>query len=204
MFLCNLKIILLLFVSAFFLISCSSSSYLDRYKPSNIVKGDPKKQNIPSEYENLKKEDVSYDQNKLIEKLNSFAYPSSKKQKLIDEIIKYLGTPYQYGGNSKSGIDCSAFIQQVFENSLSINLPRTTIELYEIGKRIEIISDLKFGDLIYFDTIKNSFPGHVGIYLGEDLFAHASVSQGVTISSLMDEYFKNKFVGASRLTQKKQ
>lgn len=204
MFLRYLKIIILFFVSAFFLISCSASSYLDRYKPSKIVISDPNKQNISSEYENQKKEGVSYDQNKLIEKLNSFAYPSSKKQKLIDQIIEYLNTPYQYGGNSKSGMDCSAFIQQVFKNSLNINLPRTTREQYEIGKRIEIISDLKFGDLIYFDTIKGSFPGHVGIYLGEDLFAHASVTQGVTISSLMDEYFKNKFVGASRLTQKKQ
>lgn len=122
----------------------------------------------------------------------------SDREKVMMEIVKYLNTPYQYGGNNKSGIDCSAFTQNVFQKSISFNLPRTASQQYNNGAKIDNQQLLQFGDLVFFDTTKDRFPGHVGIFLGDDLFAHASFSKGVTISSMQSSYFKRRYVGARR------
>lgn len=122
----------------------------------------------------------------------------SNREKVMMEIVKYLNTPYQYGGNNKNGIDCSAFTQNVFQKSLSFNLPRTASQQYNNGAKISNKHSLQFGDLVFFNTTKDSFPGHVGIFLGDNLFAHASYSRGVTVSSLESSYFKTRYVGARR------
>ncbi len=129
-----------------------------------------------------------------IKKLNGSL---TSREKLLFEVVKFLDTPYKYGGQSKNGIDCSAFTQQVYRNSLGIELPRTAREQFKVGDKV---TDLKFGDLVYFDTQTGSFPGHVGIYLGDSLFAHASSIQGVTITPLNNKYFKKRYVGARRIT----
>jgi cell wall-associated NlpC family hydrolase len=121
------------------------------------------------------------------------------KEKVIMEIIKYLSTPYKYGGNSWKGIDCSAFTQTVFEQSLSLELPRSAREQFQVGQEIDDKSDLKFGDLVFFNTRRRIKPGHVGIYIGENLFAHASRRAGVTVSSLDENYYSNRYMGARRI-----
>ena len=121
------------------------------------------------------------------------------KEKMLMEIIKYLNVPYQYGGNSKSGIDCSAFTQNVYKSTLSVNLLRSAREQYKQGEVISDVDDLQFGDLVFFDTRSGVSPGHVGIYIGDELFAHASSKKGVTISSLNHTYYKDRFMGSRRI-----
>ena len=99
---------------------------------------------------------------------------SSKKELMLMEIIRYLNTPYKYGGNSLNGIDCSAFTQNVYKNSWLLNLNRSARDQYQQGIVIENRSELKFGDLVFFNTRRRVKPGHVGIYIGDNLFAHAS------------------------------
>ena len=119
------------------------------------------------------------------------------------ELSRFIKTPYKYGGQSKKGMDCSGFTQTVYKNSLNINLPRTARAQFNFGEKISSKNKLKFGDLIYFDTSDVYFPGHVGIYLDENLFAHASFSNGVIISSLNNKYYANKYIGATRIKIKK-
>ena len=121
------------------------------------------------------------------------------KEKMLMEIIKYLNVPYQYGGNSKSGIDCSAFTQNVYKNTLSVNLLLAGIEQYKQGAIISDVDDLQFGDLVFFDTRSGVSPGHVGIYIGDELFAHASTKKGVTISSITHSYYKDRFMSGRRI-----
>ena len=140
--------------------------------------------------------------NKLKEEINrysDFTPQITEREKLLFEIIKYIDTPYKYGGIDYNGIDCSAFTQNVFSNSAEIDLPRTANQQFKIGDKIQNENELKFGDLVFFNTTKRSYPGHVGIYVGENLFAHASRTLGVTISSLSEEYYSRRFVGARRI-----
>ena len=123
------------------------------------------------------------------------------REKLLMEVIRYMNTPYKFGGNSKKGIDCSAFTQAMFKNAVSINLNRTARDQYKEGKDIDEKNELKFGDLVFFDTRRTVKPGHVGIYLGDNLFAHASSSKGVTISSLTSTYYENRFMGERRISK---
>ncbi len=121
------------------------------------------------------------------------------KEKMLMEIIKYLNVPYQYGGNSKSGIDCSAFTQNIYKSTLSVNLFRSAREQYKQGEIISDVDDLQFGDLVFFDTRSGVRPGHVGIYIGDELFAHSSSKKGVTISSITHSYYKTRFMSGRRI-----
>ena len=126
---------------------------------------------------------------------------SSKKEIMIMEIIKYMNTPYKYGGNSLNGIDCSAFTQNVYQSSWMLTLNRSARDQYQQGKVISDRSDLKFGDLVFFNTRRRVKPGHVGIYIGDNLFAHASSKLGVTISSLEHDYYNKRYMGARRIDE---
>jgi cell wall-associated NlpC family hydrolase len=116
---------------------------------------------------------------------------------MMREISKMMGVSYKLGGLDKEGIDCSAYTMNVYGNAMGIALPRSSAEQYNMGEAVES-PDLKFGDLIFFNTTGES-ASHVGIYLGDDLFAHASVSLGVTISSLESFYYKKRYEGARRI-----
>ena len=134
---------------------------------------------------------------------------STIREKMLMEVIKYLGTPYKYGGTTKNGIDCSAFTQTVYRDVFNIKLERAARLQYKQGKVIEKGDELKYGDLVFFNTRKRVKPGHVGIYIGDNLFAHASSAKGVTISSIDYDYYSRTYMGARRfetngLTQKTQ
>lgn len=124
---------------------------------------------------------------------------SDDREKILMEIIKYLNTPYKYGGNSKNGIDCSAFTQTVFNSALDISLERSASQQYHEGEEIHSKDDLEFGDLIFFNTRRRVKPGHVGIYIGDHLFAHASTKFGVIVSSLDDAYYSKRYMGGRRI-----
>ncbi len=122
-----------------------------------------------------------------------------RKDEFMEQIVEWLGTPYRFGGNTTKGIDCSAFMKTIYENSLNIELPRTANEQFSVGAKIDR-EDLQFGDLVFFKTRRYAPITHVGVYLGDDLFAHASSRDGVTISSLNSSYYSKKFKGGKRLT----
>ncbi|OBU25189.1 peptidase P60 [Photobacterium aquimaris] len=108
----------------------------------------------------------------------------------------WKGTPYRYGGSSKKGIDCSAFVQVGYSSVYQKILPRTTLELVKKGKQVKRHT-AKEGDLVFFRTGRNS--RHVGIYLGNSEFLHASQSKGVIISRLDNPYWKRHFWQIRRL-----
>ncbi len=119
--------------------------------------------------------------------------------KIMREISTLMGVSYKLGGSDEHGIDCSAYTMTVYKNSIGKLLPRSSAEQYKIGIPVQT-EDLKFGDLVFFNTTGET-ASHVGIYLGDDLFAHASVSLGVTISSLESYYFKQRYNGARRIVE---
>lgn len=123
----------------------------------------------------------------------------TERDRIIFEVIKYLDTPYRYGGTTENGLDCSAFTGSVYRNSLQINLPRSSADQFGVGEKLRSQDELKFGDLVFFKTRRRARVSHVGIYLGERLFAHASTSKGVIVSSLDETYYKKRYVGARRV-----
>jgi cell wall-associated NlpC family hydrolase len=121
------------------------------------------------------------------------------KQDLMSGIMDWLGTPYFYGGTQRSGIDCSAFTGAVYRTIANITLPRTAAQQSTVGEPLKEGDKLQFGDLIFFNTRRGVYVSHVGMYLGDNLFAHASSRFGVTISSLTANYYRTRFIGARRL-----
>ena len=121
------------------------------------------------------------------------------QDRLILFAKKLLDIPYRFGGSSLLGIDCSAYVQKVY-GLVGINLPRSAREQFSEGNSVDK-GELSIGDLVFFRTYA-SFPSHVGIYLGNDLFIHAS-SRGrkVTIDSLETPYYFKRFIGAKRVIE---
>jgi cell wall-associated NlpC family hydrolase len=113
---------------------------------------------------------------------------------LTRDALRFLGTPYVFGGTSPSGFDCSGFVQHVFA-MLGVSIPRTADAQYYAGSRIK--GNMKAGDLVFFQTYEPG-PSHVGIYLGNGRFVHAS-SHGVMVSNLSDAYWANRYLGAKRV-----
>ncbi len=112
------------------------------------------------------------------------------QQRLLTQFRQWRGTPYQLGGNSRGGIDCSAFVQQTLSTHFQIKAPRTTAQQLKMGD--EIARDaMQVGDLLFFRTGYST--RHVGFYLGDGKFLHASTKVGVTISRLDDLYWRKTF-----------
>ena len=120
-------------------------------------------------------------------------------QKLMDFMDQWYGVPYHYGGKDKDGIDCSAFASLLMANVYEVNgLPRISKDQYLISRRVKK-RDLREGDLVFFHTLgKGHNVTHVGVYLYNDRFIHASIS-GVQISNLGEGYYSSHFVGAGRV-----
>lgn len=120
------------------------------------------------------------------------------KTEIMKNIMEWFGTPYRFGGNTERAIDCSAFTRAIFRNN-NIELPRTAREQIKVGKPITR-DNLEFGDMIFFYTYTRRFASHVGIYLGDNLFAHASSRHGVTVGRLDKPYYTARFIEGRRLT----
>lgn len=116
---------------------------------------------------------------------------------LLHQIDPWMGVRYRNGGNTNEGIDCSAFTAAILSAYLGIQLPRTCREQYKFATRLPA-SQLQAGDLVFFRTRGRSV-SHVGIYLGNDKFVHASSSNGVMISDRKETYFSHRYVGAGRI-----
>ncbi len=115
---------------------------------------------------------------------------------LLELIDQWWGTRYCIGGSSTNCIDCSGFTQVVMRDVFELTLPRTAQEQYNLMQRIEM-EDLREGDLVFFNTSGRGI-SHVGVYLQNNKFVHASTSQGVTITDLGGRYWSPKFRGGGR------
>lgn len=121
---------------------------------------------------------------------------SLKNLSLLDFIEEWFGTRYELGGSTKEGIDCSALTSSLLMAVYGFVVPRTAREQYKASKHIKK-SKLKEGDLVFFNT--HGGVSHVGLYLKNNYFVHASSSQGVTISSLDDRYYAKRFICGGRV-----
>jgi len=123
----------------------------------------------------------------------------TKKDALNNELYDFYnqweGVKYKLGGESKKGIDCSAFIQKAFKEKFALEMPRSTLLQANIGKEVKK-NELEIGDLVFFKTGKTK---HVGIYIDNGKFMHASTKIGVTISDLDNEYFNKSYWKAQRV-----
>jgi peptidoglycan DL-endopeptidase LytE len=148
------------------------------------------------EYDRTLAELTDSDQEKPVDLGKDLELTTNASKRLKKSAYSFLGTHYRFGGTSRSGLDCSSFVQHVFRD-LDIQLPRTAREQFRTGEPVTS-SDLQKGDLVFFQTYA-SYPSHVGIYLGDNKMIHASSrDHKVVISSMNTPYFRSRFIGAKR------
>jgi cell wall-associated NlpC family hydrolase len=132
----------------------------------------------------------------------------AKKQDAIEEILavrnsrmdEWYGVRYRTGGNTKSGVDCSGFTVAVYAAMYGFALPRVSREQYRTSRKIST-TELEEGDLVFFNTNGRGV-SHVGVYLGNNKFIHASVSRGVMVNDLFEPYYLKRYIGAGRFDDK--
>lgn len=131
--------------------------------------------------------------------LNSFEnIRTAASTSLYSFIDEWYGTPYRLGGTTKRGIDCSAFVRELYGKVYQTSLLRTAYEQFISSIRLFSTSQLKEGDLVFF-KIHGSRISHVGVYLSNGDFVHSSCSKGVTISNLSDTYWSRYYAGGGRM-----
>ena len=123
--------------------------------------------------------------------------PKRAFRELLGSIEAVKGTRYRYGGSTPEGFDCSGLVQFLFSSSFQMQLPRTSSELALLGAIVPL-NRLAPGDLVFFSS-GNGNVDHVGIYLGEERFAHASTSDGVSIGKLRQRYYETRFAFGTRI-----
>jgi murein DD-endopeptidase / murein LD-carboxypeptidase len=114
---------------------------------------------------------------------------------LYQFIDEWMNTPYQYGGQTKKGADCSGFTYQLFAAVYDKNLPRQSAAQSQLLKALKAMSQLAEGDLVFFKTGGSTTINHVGVYLHNQKMVSATTSAGVVISDIGSGYWKAKFVG---------
>lgn len=124
------------------------------------------------------------------------ALSTTSNVKLFQFVYDWVGTPYHFGGESRKGIDCSAFTKEVYSKVFNLTIKRNSRDIFSMVSPVSK-DDLKEGDLVFFKIHSRSI-SHIGIYLGNNRFAHAS-SRGVAVSSLDDAYYSRYFYKGGRL-----
>ncbi len=124
------------------------------------------------------------------------AVSATSNMKLFHFVYDWIGTPYRFGGSSKKGVDCSAFTKQLYSQVFNLDIKRNSRDIFSMVSPVSK-DELKEGDLVFFKIHSRSI-SHIGIYLGNNRFAHASL-KGVAISSLDDNYYSRYFYKGGRL-----
>lgn len=189
------KNIFLLFFSLS-LLSCGSQKKSSFFNEDTVYQEPTGNVNDYVIYEPLPEEDKLYFANKI----------GVEKEEILDgKLYKFLkeweGTNYVYGGETKSGIDCSALMQRLFSKVYNYNLPRTAVEM-GYDKNIEQFKSrkhLREGDLVFFRITDEKIISHVGIYLKNNKFFNANLSGGASISDLNSPYWRKFYVVSGRL-----
>ncbi|MBN1279585.1 MAG: C40 family peptidase [Chlorobium sp.] len=128
---------------------------------------------------------------------NATAINGCAMNAFFGDVKQFFGIRYRFGGQTTSGFDCSGFVRFMYDRIFSMKLPRTSREMASIGEKVER-SELKPGDLVFFQTRGNRI-SHVGIFVGNDAFVHASVSKGITEDKLKQNYYDKRYAGAVRV-----
>lgn len=129
-----------------------------------------------------------------------FAHPLFK-DRLIQNVFSWLGTPYRYAGSTKRGVDCSNFVRSILNETVGIRLPANAQTQALLFEPIYEIEKLSFGDLIFFSGRNHRAKriGHVGIYLGNGIFVHSSTHRGVIVTHLSESYYLQRYRFGGRL-----
>ena len=126
---------------------------------------------------------------------------TEEKYMLVKVAKSFMGAPYQYGGNTVRGLDCSAFVKKIYE-IFDVQLPRSARDQYKTGPKVSR-DQLAVGDLVFFRTKRFAkYPTHVGIYIGDGNFIHSSSGHGrigVKVDSLQTDFYNRTFIGATRV-----
>ena len=148
-----------------------------------------------------RKHSESYENKKFVEeyskKLN-VELTGKEDKKMVRALAGWLGTPYKYGGAAKTGTDCSGFVMNIYQEVYNRKLSRSANDIYEKDVKVIKKSELRMGDLIFF-KIETKKPGHVGIYIKDGKFIHASSKRGVTVNSLEETYYKKYYFASGRV-----
>ncbi len=128
-----------------------------------------------------------------------YSLNGDENPELLREVAGWLGTPYRFGGTTKAGADCSGFAKAVYLKVYGINLERVTVNMAQTSRRIGK-RNLREGDLVFF-RINGRRISHVGIYLSNNKFIHASTSRGVIVSDLDENYYSRNFAFGGRVIQ---
>lgn len=124
---------------------------------------------------------------------------SLPSKELLEAVDEWYGVRYRVGGNTKTGVDCSGFTVAVFTAAYGLAIPRISREQYRISQKLST-TELQEGDLVFFNTNGRGV-SHVGVYLGNNKFIHASVSRGVMVNDLFEPYYLKRYVGGGRINQ---
>lgn len=123
----------------------------------------------------------------------------SKYLALYREVADWIGTRYRRGGMSRSAVDCSGFTNLIYNQVFDKKLPRVSTEIAKTVPQTVDKEELKPGDLVFFSTLGRKYINHVGVYLGDGSFAHASIKKGVTVSTLLDGYYSKTWRKGGRV-----
>ncbi len=168
------------FLFSILIVFCSFSAVLAQNKTKETNKlEDP--DNLASQY---------------FSQIMGVAVKATSNLKLYKFIYEWIGTPYRFGGNTKKGIDCSAFTKAIYEKVFNTTILRNSRDIFSTVNPLSK-DELQEGDLVFFKINSRNIT-HVGVYLGDARFAH-SASGGVKISSLNDAYYSRYFFKGGRI-----
>ena len=120
------------------------------------------------------------------------------KENIKTEIKRFYGAPYKWGGSTPAGTDCSGMVMTIYKNASNIQLPHNADMMFKTTEQIST-RELAFGDLVFFSSDGGARATHMGMYIKDGYFVHASSSRGVVLSLLRDKPYRKQFIGARRV-----
>ena len=134
-----------------------------------------------------------------VAEVSSGSATENRLSALFSDVRQYLGIRYRFGGTTPAGFDCSGFVRFMFSKVFNMQLPRSSREMSIIGTKVDR-DDLRPGDLVFFQNARNRI-NHVGIFIGNGMFIHSSLSKGITRDQLNESYYDKRFATGVRVME---